>query len=205
MPVKLPEINIIIAMTDTGLIGKGAGLPWKSGIDLRHFAKTTTGWPVVFGKNTAEGLIKDNNFPLKNRPCIILSRNFAAYGHANYFMFDGLETAISRFSNFEKIFIAGGAGLYKYALEQRGLVDNIYKTIFKTETPPEGDVYLDKDTLETMSEPNFKSRERRVFILGKHGSYVNTNHPEGKHESHAPRAGDTLFPKIVFETLTRRR
>jgi dihydrofolate reductase len=204
---NIPEINIIVAMTENGLIGKGAGLPWKSSIDMKHFAKTTTGWPVIFGKNTADGM--KFNFPLKNRPCIILSRTVFAGPNANWFVFGDIDRAIRQFSNFEKIFIAGGASVYKYALE-RGIVDNIYKTVFHDKLDAsikrtvEGDVYLGKDALAKMEGPCFQRLEQRVYEFASSGEwYVDNHNAEGKLDTAPLKNGDTPFSKIIFEKWSR--
>lgn len=46
----------VLAMTESGLIGKGDGLPWHIPDDLKHFKALTLGKTLVCGRKTWEGL-----------------------------------------------------------------------------------------------------------------------------------------------------
>ncbi|MDL2296257.1 dihydrofolate reductase, partial [Lachnospiraceae bacterium OttesenSCG-928-E19] len=124
--IKKPEIIVITAMDETGLIGNGNIMPWRSSVDFNHFKKQTTSWPCIFGKNTALGMMP--NFPLKNRPCAIVSNkmetqilpaSFQSGAHLAFGpgpFYDALGEALRFFKNYDKIFIAGGAALYQSAM-----------------------------------------------------------------------------------------
>ncbi|MDR2268778.1 MAG: dihydrofolate reductase [Rickettsiales bacterium] len=205
--VKFPEINLIIAMTESGLIGSGGSLPWKSRIDLNWFKKWTVGWPVVFGRKTAASMPV---FPLRNRPCAIVSNKGENNGPL---VFSSIHHAIRHFQNFDKIFIAGGSSLYNSALRDVKLETNesMIDVVIKTEFPDgyvNGDTYLDKHSLSLISEEFFSLVDRAVVkYFSEHKMYL----PDGKMPD-LPGEGsldvkddETLFPWIKFEIWKRRK
>lgn len=225
---KFPEIAMIIAMTESGLIGKGDGMPWKSSLDFEWFKKNTVGWPTLFGRNTAQAM---PTFPLKNRPCAIISRKMDApfaignNGYAKTDVFPGIEQACRSFQNFDKIFIAGGASIYRQALQMQKpwlemvgtpdigqpLVGAIIRTVFP-DGFVNGDKYLDETTLELMGEKHFNLMGHYKYALADE-SYDRVEYCNGyfNKESCFPamngiygaKQGDTPFPWIRFEVWNR--
>ena len=51
-----PEITLVVARADNGVIGKDGKLPWHLPADLRHFKEVTMGTPMVMGRRTFESL-----------------------------------------------------------------------------------------------------------------------------------------------------
>src|SRR3546814_12048812 len=51
-----PEILIILARADNGVIGKDGDLPWRLPADLKHFKALTLGHPMVMGRKTFDSL-----------------------------------------------------------------------------------------------------------------------------------------------------
>ncbi|MDQ4087863.1 MAG: dihydrofolate reductase, partial [Pseudomonadota bacterium] len=51
-----PEIVIVAASADNGVIGKDGRLPWHIPADLRHFKAVTMGAPMIMGRKTFESL-----------------------------------------------------------------------------------------------------------------------------------------------------
>jgi dihydrofolate reductase len=66
-----PEIVIVVAASQNGVIGKQGRLPWHLPADLKHFKAVTTGAPMIMGRKTFESL------PglLPGRPHIVLTRD----------------------------------------------------------------------------------------------------------------------------------
>jgi dihydrofolate reductase len=66
-----PEIRIVVARADNGVIGKDGRLPWHLPSDLKHFKRLTTGTAMVMGRKTFE------SFPglLPGRRHIVLTRD----------------------------------------------------------------------------------------------------------------------------------
>ena len=222
MKEKFPEISLIVAMTESGLIGKDGGLPWKSSLDMKWFREHTVGWPVIVGRRTAEGMGK--KFPLQNRPCVVVSSKVdstfgAILPGIRELAFNSLYTACSYFSNFDKVFIAGGAKVYRSAFEAvwvsgEPMVDSVIKTVFPNEcildyerlendtVPVMGDKYLDKDTLSRIKEPQFSLAESQYYeYLPKKNLYYDHK----KDEVIALKDGDTLFPWVRFEIWKRQK
>lgn len=140
------NINIIVAVSSNGVIGKDNGLPWKLSTDLKYFKEKTINTTVIMGRKCYESIGK----PLPNRQNIILSRN-------KDLVIDGCEV----FSNLNEaiennigseIYIIGGSEIYK---ESFNLANKVYIT--KILNNVDGDVFLngfnEKDwNLEEQSE-----------------------------------------------------
>jgi dihydrofolate reductase len=73
-----PEIVLIAAVAENGVIGQGGQLPWRLKSEMAHFRAATIGKPVVMGRRTYASIGK----PLKDRTNIVVTRNrtFAAAG-----------------------------------------------------------------------------------------------------------------------------
>lgn len=133
----MKEVAAIFAIGPDNIIGIKDKMPWHSKQDFYHFKKVTNGYPCLFGATTFYGLPK---YPLANRLNIVLDNtklesitaNFR-YSDENtkcmggYVTINDFTTAIDYCSNFDKIFICGGASIYKYALENN-LINTIYLT-----------------------------------------------------------------------------
>ena len=66
-----PEIILILARADNGVIGLDGKLPWHLPADLRRFKQLTMGAPMIMGRKTFDslpGLLPD-------RRHIVLTRN----------------------------------------------------------------------------------------------------------------------------------
>lgn len=132
-------ISLIVAIAQNGIIGKSTGeMSWHVSEEFKHFKTTTKGYPVIMGRKTFETLGK----PLKERLNIVLTKN-SDYKtqYDDVLTFSSLEDAIDycKKNEFEKIFIIGGAEIYKLALP---IVDEMIISRMKFDA--EGDVYFPK-------------------------------------------------------------
>ncbi len=118
----MSEISIVAAVADNYAIGKGNKLPWHLPADLKHFRELTTGHAVVMGKRTFESL---PNGPLPNRKNVVLTSVMSEGVNEGYFEADSLEDAFYLCEKEEKIFIVGGAAVYRQSLE---IADSLYIT-----------------------------------------------------------------------------
>lgn len=66
-----PEIVLVVAVADNGVIGRDGAMPWHLPADLRHFKRLTTGKPVIMGRKTFASIGK----PLPGRHNIVLTRD----------------------------------------------------------------------------------------------------------------------------------
>lgn len=231
--IKLPEIAVIIAMTESGLIGNGDKLPWKSSLDFEWFKKNTMSWPMIFGRKTAAGMPV---FPLRNRPCAVVTNSYdteikpAIDNHGAYLsfgqgpFFNSLGETLRFYKNFDKIFIAGGTTLYNYAMQlkqpwfellgtpngDKPLVDTIIKTVFP-DGYVTGDKYLDNNTIKLMGEPYFKRVSYQEYRIDSSNTIFNNftlRHEENQEiismpARHKLGKKDTPFSTIRFEIWNR--
>jgi len=118
----MSKISIIAAVADNFAIGKSNNLPWNLPADLKHFKELTTGHAIVMGKRTFESLPKG---PLPNRKNIVLTSIMSEGVNEGYFEADSLEDALYLCDHEEKVFIIGGATVYKQCIDK---VDYMYIT-----------------------------------------------------------------------------
>ncbi len=127
-------IYIIVATDKNLAIGNQNKLLFWLPNDLKRFKELTTGNTIIMGRNTFLSLPKG---ALPNRRNIVLStRKDASFPGAE--TFSSLEEAINNCSKEEKVFIIGGASVYKQALP---LADVLCITEIDAEAP-EADTYF---------------------------------------------------------------
>ena len=131
----MTEIIIIAAVAENNIIGKDGKIPWHIKEDFQHFKELTMGYPCIMGDRTYESLpIK----PLPGRENIVLT--FDKDYHPNDVIIKySFEDAFEHCKNNEKIFIIGGASIYKQGLKfaNRMELTKIHKNY-------EGDTYFPK-------------------------------------------------------------
>lgn len=66
-----PQISIVVATSDNGVIGRDGDMPWRLSADLKRFKALTLGKPIIMGRKTYESIGK----PLPGRLNIIISRD----------------------------------------------------------------------------------------------------------------------------------
>ncbi len=128
------EIIIIAAMADNRIIGRDNKLPWHIPEELRLFKKTTMGFPMIMGRKTFQSFPS----PLPGRRHIVLSRN-KNYTPRKVESAESLEKAIAMCDAVKKVFIIGGAEVFKQALT---MTTKIFLTVLEREV--EGDVSFPK-------------------------------------------------------------
>lgn len=117
--------NIIVAIGNNNEIGKNNKLLWHFPEDLKKFKEITSGKTVVMGRNTFKSIGK----LLPNRHNIVLSKELKSfYNNCNEKLevCDDFSKIVEKYKNSdEKVFIIGGAQVYKKALEL-GIVEKLY-------------------------------------------------------------------------------
>ena len=169
-------VSLVAAIdVKTNGIGINGGLPWNLPADMEYFKNLTTRteWReemvniVVMGRKTWES-IPAKFRPLKGRVNVVLSREKLDLDeYPETYHETCLENVIKRFNAFdyEYIFIIGGEGLYKEAIEKE-LVDHIFLTEIKS----------DKDIVCDRFFPMLDMSEYDTEIMGSsYSNYVN-NH-----------------------------
>lgn len=114
----MAQIILIAAMARNRVIGRHNKLIWHIPADLRHFRQLTLGQIVVMGRRTYESIGR----PLPGRTNVVITRNtnFSAEG---IHVFHSLNDALEAFRNSDRIFIAGGADIYRQALPMADLME----------------------------------------------------------------------------------
>ncbi|MDR0291154.1 MAG: dihydrofolate reductase, partial [Treponema sp.] len=110
------EIIIIAAMSENSVIGKDNALPCSLKADMAHLKELTMGYPCIMGRKTWESLPKR---PLPGRLNIVISQSLAATAVAaavpGAVVLPSLQEAVQHCAGHEKIFICGGAAIYREA------------------------------------------------------------------------------------------
>ncbi len=107
-----PEIILILARSDNGVIGKDGTMPWHLPADLRHFKSLTQGKPMIMGRKTFDSL------PglLPGRRHIVLTRDTEWEAEGAVVVHD-IQDAL-KIANAPHIAIIGGAEIYQLFLPQ---------------------------------------------------------------------------------------
>lgn len=127
-------ISIIVAIAENGAIGLNNQLIYHISADMKRFKALTTGNTVIMGRKTFLSLPKG---ALPNRRNIVLSRN-----PDNTFpsteAFTSIEEALAHCNDDEKIYIIGGAEIYRQAFP---IADELNITLVH-DTPPLADTFF---------------------------------------------------------------
>ena len=129
----MSEVVIIAALAKNNVIGKDGKIPWHIKEDFQHFKKKTMNFPVIMGRKTFESLpIK----PLPGRINIVLTRS-ADFTYPCVVVKNSMNEALNYCKDKEKIFIIGGAEIYRQGME---FADTLELTIIEKEYG--GDTYF---------------------------------------------------------------
>jgi dihydrofolate reductase len=138
---------IIAAVAQNGVIGKAGLVPWYSAEELKHFKKTTIGYPLVMGRKTFESLKK----PLKSRVNIVISTQPGPVTENDEVkFFNGLEKAFQYCLSelkAEKVFIIGGGEIFDQTINE---ADEMIISLMNFEV--DGDVYFPEMDYEIWEE-----------------------------------------------------
>lgn len=129
-------IFCIVAMNENRIIGDGKNLLWHLPGDLKRLKKMTMGSPLIMGRKTWDSIGR----PLPGRANIVLT-NSTSWRAAGAIVVNSFQDAISKADEWinlnlkinqntiqKKIFLFGGAEIYKIGLE---FCDNIEMTKVK--------------------------------------------------------------------------
>ena len=133
-----PQIVLIVAVAENGVIGANGVMPWRLKSDMKRFIALTSGRPVVMGRKTFVSIGR----PLPGRTNIVVTRDagFRAAGIVvtNSFadaMAVATGDALRRFAT--EIAIIGGVEIYAHWM---GSADRL--EITEVHARPDGDTRL---------------------------------------------------------------
>jgi dihydrofolate reductase len=126
-----PEIMLVVAVAENGVIGQGGAMPWHISADFRRVKALTMGKPLVMGRKTFDSL-----------PGILPGRRHIVITRDKRWEAEGAERAASladalRQANAPHIVIFGGAQIYAEVLP---LADRIELT--EVHAAPAGDTHF---------------------------------------------------------------
>ncbi len=115
-------VSLILAMDESGGIGKNNRLPWHLPSDLKRFKKITMGHHLVMGRKTYETIGK----PLSGRIMIVVTHQ-KDYRPKGCLVVSSLNEAIkvAEEQNDDELFIIGGGEIFHQAID---LADKVYLT-----------------------------------------------------------------------------
>lgn len=107
------RLSLIVAMTRSGVIGRGGTLPWRLSADLKQFKALTMGHAILMGRKTFESLGR----VLPGRTSIVITRqpDFAAPPDVR--VAHSLEDALLLTGSDESPFVIGGGEIYRQAID----------------------------------------------------------------------------------------
>ena len=133
-----PQIVLIVAVADNGVIGSGGAIPWRLKTDQQRLKTMTMDKPVVMGRKTFVSLRR----PLPGRTNIVVTRdaNFRAAGAVVTTSFADARAvatgdALRRLAT--EIAVIGGAEIYAQWME---CADRLEVT--EVHVRPEGDTHF---------------------------------------------------------------
>jgi dihydrofolate reductase len=113
----MPNIVLLAAVSENGVIGRGNELPWRLKSDMQHFRALTMGKPVIMGRKTYLSIGK----ALPGRTTIVVSRD-SAFSAPGILAAPSLDAAFAAARGdalrrqADTIIVAGGADIYAQAL-----------------------------------------------------------------------------------------
>lgn len=105
-----PDITLILARADNGVIGKDGKMPWHLPADLRRFKQLTMNRPMIMGRKTFDSLPA----VLEGRRHIVLTHN-EAWEEEGAEVVYSLEQAL-KLANSPHVMVIGGAEIYSLFL-----------------------------------------------------------------------------------------
>ena len=150
-------VSLIAAVARNGVIGRQGGLPWRLRDDMKFFADTTMGKPVVMGRKTYES-IPEKYRPLVGRRNIVVTRDtdWAEHGVK---VAGNLDDALWLAGDADEVMVAGGGEIYMQAI---GKAQRLYITEIDSDT--DGDVIFpafDKTAWREVSREQHQERTWR--------------------------------------------
>lgn len=141
MPLSHPEIILVMARADNGVIGKDGEMPWHLPADLRHFKQTTMGKPMIMGRKTFDSLPG----MLDGRRHIVITRD-AEWQEEGVEVAHSIEEAL-KIANAPHVAVIGGAEIYTLFLPHADRIE-----LTEVHIEPEGDTDIPYPAADTWEE-----------------------------------------------------
>lgn len=142
---SVPDIVLVAAVAENGVIGDDGGMPWHYSADLAHFKRLTTGHPVIVGRATYESIVDRIGGPLPDRTTIVLTTRGLDDSDlpGETIVANDIDEAIARAAadagdrGVDAVYVIGGATVYEQFLDRAD-------RMVLTEVPecPDGDTHF---------------------------------------------------------------
>ena len=162
-----PDLVLVAAVAENGVIGAEDGMPWHYPADLAHFKRLTTGHPVVVGRTTYEGIADRIGGPLPDRTSVVLTtRPIDDADLPDGAVVAGdLDAAVSRAAadaadrGVDAVYVIGGATVYEAFLDRAD-------RMVITEIPerPDGDTLFPEWDAEAWTETDRETADDLAFV-----------------------------------------
>ncbi len=155
-------ISLIAAVAENNVIGLKNDLIWNISADLKHFATTTKGKPVIMGLNTFKSIFSRIGKPLPGRLNVVLLEKKDSTLPTECIQVTSIPQAFEAAgASNQEVFVIGGASVYKQTIDQ---ADKLYIT--RIHAKPEGDVYfpvIDEKHWELTSSEAHQKDEKNEY------------------------------------------
>lgn len=151
-------ITLIVAVADSGVIGRDNGLPWHLPEDLKRFKRLTLGKPVVMGRRTFESIGR----PLPGRLNVVLTRD-PNYRREGVTVVHDTEAALRAAGDVPEVMVIGGAELFRLFLPRAGRVH-----LTRVHADVDGDVHwepLDAGQWQRVAAEPYPSDDRHAHAM----------------------------------------
>lgn len=125
-----PEITIVVAASQNGIIGKAGRLPWHIPADLRRFKALTMGAPMIMGRKTFESL--PGLLPGRKHIVLTRDRHWSAEGVTVVHSVDEALAAVEG----DRVSVIGGRDIFQLFRERADRME-----LTKIWRNYEGDIY----------------------------------------------------------------
>ena len=126
-------LNLMVAITFDGVMGKDNKLAWRIPTDLKYFKEKTLGKKMIMGRKTFESL----GGVLPNREHIVLTRDTSYKAPESVKIIHTLEEVEPYIDSEEEVFLIGGAEIFTMFMDK---CHRLYITWVDKEF--EGDTYF---------------------------------------------------------------
>jgi dihydrofolate reductase len=122
------NISLIVAMSESGVIGVENRLPWRLPADLQRFKRLTLGHHIIMGRRTWDSIGR----VLPGRTSVVVTRNRDFVAPAGVIVTHSLDEALVACTGDDEPFVIGGAELFRQALD---IAKRIHLTVIENEFP----------------------------------------------------------------------
>jgi dihydrofolate reductase len=109
--VETPVLELVVAVAENDVIGRGNRLPWRLPADLQHFKALTLGKSILMGRKTYDSIGK----ALPGRTSLVLTRSLD-FGPGDCIVVRSLEEALRAARGEAVLMVVGGAEIYRQCL-----------------------------------------------------------------------------------------